>query len=120
MSLKIGTSGWYYDEWVGPFYDRKKGMFAAYTKVFDTAEVNSTFYSYPRLQMVEGWERNSPDGFTFALKLPVSISLVIASVVGAAVGGHGLPLRHLVEGTLGYLDALLIIATAMQEIQYRI
>jgi len=50
---------------------------------------------------------------TFALKLPVSISLVIASVVGAAVGGHGLPLRHLVEGTLGYLDALLIIATAM-------
>jgi TRAP-type C4-dicarboxylate transport system permease large subunit len=50
---------------------------------------------------------------TFALKLPVSISLVIASVVGAVVGGEGFPLRHLVEGTLGYLDALLIIATAM-------
>jgi TRAP-type C4-dicarboxylate transport system permease large subunit len=50
---------------------------------------------------------------TFAFKLPVSISLVIASVVGAAVGGQGFPLRHLVEGTLGYLDALLIIATAM-------
>ena len=50
---------------------------------------------------------------TFALKLPVSISLVIASVVGAAVGGQGFPLRHLVEGTLGYLDTLLIIATAM-------
>jgi TRAP-type C4-dicarboxylate transport system permease large subunit len=50
---------------------------------------------------------------TFALKLPVSISLVIASVVGGVMGGYGLPLRHLVEGTLGYLDALLIIATAM-------
>jgi len=50
---------------------------------------------------------------TFAFKLPVSISLVIASVAGAAVGGAGFPLRHLVEGTLGYLDALLIIATAM-------
>jgi len=50
---------------------------------------------------------------TFAFKLPVSLSLVIASVVGAAVGGEGFPLRHLVEGTLGYLDALLIIATAM-------
>ena len=35
---------------------------------------------------------------TFALKLPVSLSLVIASVIGALVGGHGLPLRHLVEG----------------------
>lgn len=50
---------------------------------------------------------------TFALRLPVSLSLVIASVAGALVGGAGLPLRHLVEGTLGYLDALLIIATAM-------
>ncbi|MGD8699722.1 MAG: hypothetical protein PVJ43_10555, partial [Gemmatimonadales bacterium] len=50
---------------------------------------------------------------TFALKLPVSISLVAASVVGAVVGGLGFPLRHLVEGTLGYLDTLLIIATAM-------
>jgi TRAP-type C4-dicarboxylate transport system permease large subunit len=50
---------------------------------------------------------------TFAFKLQVSISLVIASVVGAAVGGYVFPLRHLVEGTLGYLDALLIIATAM-------
>lgn len=50
---------------------------------------------------------------TFALKLPVSISLVAASVVGAVVGGVGFPLRHLVEGTLGYLDTLLIIATAM-------
>ena len=40
----MGTSGWYYDEWVGPFYDKKKGMLTAYTKVFDTTEVNSTFY----------------------------------------------------------------------------
>lgn len=50
---------------------------------------------------------------TFALRLPVSISLVIAAVGGALVAGAGLPLRHLVEGTLGYLDTLLIIATAM-------
>ncbi|MFC2095642.1 TRAP transporter large permease subunit [Candidatus Bipolaricaulota bacterium] len=50
---------------------------------------------------------------TFALRLPVSISLVIAAVGGALVAGVGFPLRHLVEGTLGYLDTLLIIATAM-------
>ncbi len=50
---------------------------------------------------------------TFALKLPVAISLVVAAVLGAAVGGEGFPLRQLVEGTLGYLDTLLIIATAM-------
>lgn len=50
---------------------------------------------------------------TFAFKLPVSISLVGAAIVGALIGGEGIPLRHLVEGTLGYLDTLLIIATAM-------
>ena len=50
---------------------------------------------------------------TFALRLPVSVSLVIAAIGGAVVAGAGFPLRHLVEGTLGYLDTLLIIATAM-------
>ena len=74
MSLRIGTSGWYYDEWVGPFYESKKGMFTSYVKVFDTTEVNSTFYRYPTPRMVEGWNRNSPDGFTFAVKLPQVIT----------------------------------------------
>ena len=50
---------------------------------------------------------------TFAFKLPVSVSLVGAAILGALVAGQGVPLRHLVEGTLGYLDTLLIIATAM-------
>jgi len=50
---------------------------------------------------------------TFAFKLPVSVSLVGAAIIGAGVGGEGFPLRHLVEGTFGYLDTLLIIATAM-------
>ena len=74
MSLRIGTSGWYYDEWVGPFYERKKGMFTRYAKVFDTTEVNSTFYRYPSARMVRGWYRTAPPGFVFALKLPQVIT----------------------------------------------
>jgi len=70
----MGTSGWYYDEWVGPFYDKKKGMLTAYTKVFDTVEVNSSFYRYPTPRMVEGWYRNAPPGFLYALKLPGEIT----------------------------------------------
>jgi uncharacterized protein YecE (DUF72 family) len=66
----IGTSGWYYDEWVAPFYDTKKGMFTHYSKVFSTTEVNSTFYRYPSHRMVQGWYRTAPPGFIFALKLP--------------------------------------------------
>lgn len=49
----------------------------------------------------------------FALKLPVSISMMLSSVVGALVGGEGVPLRHLVEGTFSYVDTILVIACAM-------
>lgn len=49
----------------------------------------------------------------FAAKLPSGVALVLAAVAGALIGGEGIPVRHLVEGTLGYLDAVLIIATAM-------
>ncbi|MCX6136524.1 MAG: hypothetical protein NTV54_03400 [Ignavibacteriales bacterium] len=49
----------------------------------------------------------------FWLKLPAGVAMAAASVVGALVGGQGIPIRHLVEGTFGYLDAVLIIATAM-------
>jgi len=46
-------------------------------------------------------------------KLPVSLSLMAASVVGGLVGVASFPVRHLVEGTFGYLDTILVIATAM-------
>ncbi len=49
----------------------------------------------------------------FAAKLPVSVSMLLASVAGALVGGHGIPVRHLVEGTFAYIDTILTIATAM-------
>ncbi len=49
----------------------------------------------------------------FLLKLPISISMVLASITGTLVGGYGVPIRHLVEGTFGYIDTILVIATAM-------
>ena len=49
----------------------------------------------------------------FAAKLPVSVAMLAASVVGALVGGQGIPMRHLVEGTFSYIDTILTIATAM-------
>ena len=50
---------------------------------------------------------------SFTLKLPISVAMVIAAMTGGLVSGQGIPLRHLVEGTFGYLDTILIIATAM-------
>ncbi len=49
----------------------------------------------------------------FVLKMPAGVSLIIAALVGALVDGHGIPVSHLVEGGFGFMEAILIIATAM-------
>lgn len=49
----------------------------------------------------------------FLAKLPVSVSMMLAAVCGAIVGGQGLPVRHLVEGMFSYVDTILTISTAM-------
>ena len=48
--IRIGCSGWSYDDWVGSFYPpgtEPAQMFGAYVQSFDTVEVNSTFYRIP-------------------------------------------------------------------------
>ena len=47
------------------------------------------------------------------LKLPIGVSLAFSAIAGAVLGGEGLALRHLVEGSFGYFDTILIIVTAM-------
>lgn len=49
----------------------------------------------------------------FFLKLPAGVSLMLAAITGAIVGGEGIPIRHLVEGSFGFMEAIMIIATAM-------
>lgn len=48
-----------------------------------------------------------------ALKLPIGVSLGLSALAGALLGGEGLALRHLAEGSFGYFDTILIIASAM-------
>ncbi|MCX7774560.1 MAG: TRAP transporter large permease subunit [Rectinemataceae bacterium] len=49
----------------------------------------------------------------FLLKWPVAASMLVAATAGALAGGLQDPIRHLVEGTFGYVDTILTIATAM-------
>lgn len=49
----------------------------------------------------------------FLFKLPAGVALMLAAITGALTGGEGLPIRHLVEGSFGFLEAILIISTAM-------
>ena len=73
--LRFGCSGWDYQEWIGPFYrNASESKLAAYSRVFDTAEVNSTFYRAPSPGMVLGWGKYTPDGFVFAAKVPQTVT----------------------------------------------
>ncbi|MDD4159996.1 MAG: TRAP transporter large permease subunit [Synergistaceae bacterium] len=49
----------------------------------------------------------------FAWKLPIAVAMALSAIAGALAAGEGIPLRHLVEGEFGYLNTILVIATAM-------
>ncbi len=75
VEILLGTSGWSYDEWVGPFYPSEDvNKLTFYSKVFRTAEIDSTFYSYPSEGVVYGWVRYTQPNFVFSAKLPSVIT----------------------------------------------
>ncbi len=71
----IGTSGWSYKEWEGVFYPNSKtSKLSFYSKVFDTVEIDSTFYAFPSRGLPIGWTKFTPESFVFAAKLPQAIT----------------------------------------------
>jgi len=76
-AIHLGTQGWNYDAWVGPFYPdgtRAADFLTLYARAFDTVEVDSTFYAIPPEKTVRGWAERTPANFRFALKLPQEIT----------------------------------------------
>jgi uncharacterized protein YecE (DUF72 family) len=73
----IGTQGWNYDAWIGPFYppgSRPADLLGIYARAFPTVEVDSTFYGPPPDAVVAGWRERVPRTFRFALKVPQEIT----------------------------------------------
>jgi uncharacterized protein YecE (DUF72 family) len=69
--LRIGTSGWHYAGWWGPFYPRevrKKDALDYYSTRFDSTELNAPFYRTPTEKAVENWFDTVPGDFRFAWK----------------------------------------------------
>jgi uncharacterized protein YecE (DUF72 family) len=68
----IGTSGWSYRHWRGPFYPRgmAKGaeQLCFYAERFDTVEVNGTFYRLIEVDTFGRWREQTPERFVFACK----------------------------------------------------
>ncbi len=70
-TVRIGTSGWQYDHWHGPFYPadlKKKDFFSFYTRYFPTVEINSSFYRLPGEKSLQSLYENSPEDFLFSIK----------------------------------------------------
>ncbi len=70
-TVRIGTSGWHYKHWVGPFYPARmpgSKMLAYYCEQFDTVELNNSFYHLPKQSSLESWRDSTPAGFCFAAK----------------------------------------------------
>ena len=71
MTVRIGCSGWQYRDWRGVLYPPgcpQPRWLQRYAEVFDTVEVNSTFYRLARRDAVARWVEQTPPGFLFALK----------------------------------------------------
>lgn len=69
---RVGCAGWSYREWRGAVYPSElpaRRWFGYYAGLFDTVELNSTFYRLPAPEVVDGWAAGAPADFLFALKL---------------------------------------------------
>ncbi len=69
--LHVGTSGWHYEHWRGPFYSQNlsaDAMLGFYAQRLGTVEINNSFYHLPTAQTFCGWREQTPPGFLFSVK----------------------------------------------------
>jgi uncharacterized protein YecE (DUF72 family) len=69
--IRVGCSGWQYKHWRGDFYPAElptTRWFEHYARVFDTVEINNSFYRWPSPETFEKWREQAPRGFVYAVK----------------------------------------------------
>jgi uncharacterized protein YecE (DUF72 family) len=75
--IRVGTCGFSYREWVGPFYPRglaQTDYVSFYAQVFDVVEIDSTYYATPAPSMFERLDRRTPPSFRFTVKVPGAVT----------------------------------------------
>lgn len=73
MRWHIGCSGFYYRSWKGDFYPAdipQKKWFDHYAGIFNSLELNVTFYRFPQVRFLQNWYAKAPDRFIFSAKMP--------------------------------------------------
>ena len=90
----VGCSGWNYKDWRGVVYPQKlpqRRWFEHYATLFDTVEINNTFYRLPPTTTADAWGAQAPPGFVYALKL-------------GQFGSHRMKLRDAASWLPNHLD----------------
>ncbi len=70
-AVHLGTSGWHYGHWNGPFYPEdlpSEEFLPFYQERFHTVEINNSFYQLPQEETLIKWREAVPEGFIFAVK----------------------------------------------------
>ena len=101
--LRIGTSGWSYNHWRGPFYPENlpSGRWLEfYAENFDTVELNSSFYHLPKKKTFENWYQRTPNGFVFSVKASRFISHILK--LSNALD----PLQRFIDNAMGLKEKL--------------
>jgi uncharacterized protein YecE (DUF72 family) len=100
----IGCSGWVYRDWRGVVYPdglRQRDWFAFYAdRLFDTVEINNTFYRLPSVAAVEQWAEQAPPGFVYAVKM-------------GGFGSHRMKLRDAERWLPNHLDRVRRLGPAL-------
>jgi uncharacterized protein YecE (DUF72 family) len=69
--IRVGCSGWQYRHWRGDLYPAELPIsrwFEQYARVFDTVEINNSFYRWPAPETFDKWREQAPHGFLYAVK----------------------------------------------------
>lgn len=77
MQVRVGTSGYSFEDWRGTFYPEtvaKGKMLDHYVRYFQTVEINSTYYRIPHPAVMANIAKKAPDGFDFMVKVPQSFT----------------------------------------------
>lgn len=72
VTILVGTSGWTYDSWAGPFYANvpRRRWLEHYAARLPTVELNASHYRWPRDGSFQAWRERLPPGFEMAVKAP--------------------------------------------------
>ena len=108
-TLYLGTSGFAYKEWKGPFYPetlKDREMLGFFAGRFRSVEINYTFRRQPSETTLESWKQQTPEGFAFAVKAHQRIT-------------HTLRLRDADESVAFFLDRVKLLGDRLGPILFQ-